>query len=512
MIDATPLLRAYARFRLGRLGTEDAARAQERVLQTLVRAADGTAFGGAHGFAGITSVAEFQARVPLRRHEDFWEEYWKDAFPLLTNRTWPGTIPYFAVTSGTTTGTTKYIPCTRRMIRANSRAAADLLVHHIKSNPQSSVLKGKSFMLGGSTDLAGEAPGIRSGDISGIAAAAVPRWARSRYFPPPPLAAILDWEDKTDRLARESLAQDIRVLAGTPSWLLLFIDRLGELRPQSAGRLVGVYPNLELVAHGGVNFAPYRSRFASLLDGSHAELREVYAASEGFIAVADRGDGDGLRLISDNGLFYEFVPLDELDRPRPTRHWVADAETGVNYALVVSSCAGIWSYVLGDTVRLIERAPPRILITGRTSYMLSAFGEHLIDEEIEESVAKAAAAIGAEVSDYCVSARFPQYQGERGGHLFMVEFAAAPGEDRIDAFASALDRFLAATNDDYRAHRAQGFGLDPPRVEALLPGTFAAWMKGRGKLGGQNKVPRIIDDPELLEGLRRVARGRGHTH
>ena len=506
MIDATVLLRAYARYRLGRLGKQDAARTQERTLLSLVRAAQRTDFGAAHEFVQIGAVADFQARVPLRRHEDFWAEYWKDAFPVLIDRTWPGTIPYFAVTSGTTSGVTKYIPCTRSMMRTNTRAAADLLVNHIKNRPQSHVLAGKNFMLGGSTDLVAETRGVRSGDISGIAAAAVPWWARPRYFPPRALAAISDWDEKTERLAALSLTDDIRAVAGTPSWLLLFFDRLAALRPDSAGRLSAVYPNLELLIHGGVNFAPYRSRFETLLEGGHAELREAYAASEGFIAVADRGDGDGLRLILDNGLFFEFVPIEELDRPRPTRHWIANADIDVNYALVLSSCAGLWSYVLGDTVRLIERAPPRILITGRTSYMLSAFGEHLIGEEIEESVAHAAAAIGAEVSDYCVSARFPESQGERGCHRFMIEFSDTPNVGQIEAFAQALDRALAATNDDYRVHRAQGFGLDPPLVEAFAPGTFAAWMKSRGKLGGQNKVPRIIDDPALVDDLRRVAK------
>ena len=505
MIDATPLLRAYARIRMGRLDRQNPAASQKRLLLSLVRTATPTAFGAAHGFADIHSVADFQARVPLRRHHDFWTEYWKDAFPRLTDRTWPGTIPFFAVTSGTTTGTSKYIPCTRRMIQANRNAAAELLLHHINNRPQSHVLGGKSFMLGGSSELAVEAPGVRSGDISGIAAAAVPWWARSRYYPPPPLSAILDWEEKTERLVRLSPAEDIRALAGTPSWLLLFIDRIGEVAPESAGRLGDMYPNLELLAHGGVNFAPYRNRFAALLAGSHAELREVYAASEGFIAVADRGDGDGLRMIADNGLFFEFVPVDELDKPQPVRHWLANAETDVNYALVLSSCAGIWSYVLGDTVRLIERSPPRILVTGRISYSLSAFGEHLIGEEIEESVAVAAASIDAEVTDYCVAARFPEAEGERGGHVFMVEFATAPGAARIDAFARELDRALAATNDDYRDHRAQGFGLDPPLVQALEPGTFAAWMKSRGKIGGQNKVPRIVHDTELLADLRRFA-------
>lgn len=267
-----------------------------------------------------------------------------------------------------------------------------------------------------------------------------------------------------------------------------------------------LWPDLELIVHGGVNFAPYRPLFRDLLAGSDAETREIYAASEGIIAAADRADGEGLRLNVDTCLFYEFVPVEELDAPQPTRHWLATVETNVNYALVLSSCAGVWAYVIGDTVRFIDRRPPRILVTGRTAYTLSAFGEHLIDEEIEKAVATAAEAIHAGVTDYAVGAIYPGNGSAVGGHLFVVECAEkAPGRLATERFTAVLDQVLSTLNDDYRTHRIGDISMRQPRAHMVAPGTFAAWMKRRGQLGGQHKVPRIIDDEDLFSDLLRFA-------
>jgi hypothetical protein len=383
MLDATPLLRLYAHYRMSRLATLDPETVQRNELLKLIARAKETRFAIDHAFGRIGNVADYQNAVPLRRYEDFWKRYWKERFPVLDSVTWPGRIPYFALTSGTATGATKYIPVSRDMVKANQRAVVDLLAHHIANRPQSRILGGKNFMLGGSTDLTLCAQGVAMGDLSGIAVNEVPWWVRNRYFPLRDLALISDWEEKIQRLASRSLEEDIRTIGGTPSWLLLFFERLHALKPKTSGRLAEYYPNLELLVHGGVNFAPYRQRFDGLLLGSHAETREVYPASEGFIALADRGPGEGLRLLLDNGLFFEFVPIDELDAPNPTRHWIATAQAGINYALIITSCAGLWSYLIGDTVRFIDLKPPRVLVTGRTSYSLSAFGEHLIGEEIE---------------------------------------------------------------------------------------------------------------------------------
>lgn len=506
MLDATPLLRLYARFRLPRLAALDPAKAQQRQLRSLVARAKGTLFGQDHSFAQICSVADYRSAVPLRRYEDFWTAYWGGSFPILEDVSWPGRIPYFALTSGTSAGKTKYIPVSHEMVKSNARAVQDLLAHHIANRPGSRILGGKNFMLGGCTDLTPCAPGVAMGDLSGIAANEVPWFARSRYFPPRDLALISDWEEKVQRLASRSLEEDIRTIGGTPSWLLVLFERLQALRPGTGGRLAEYYPNLELLVHGGVNFVPYRARFEALLEGSHAEMREVYPASEGFIALADRGPGEGLRLLLDNGLFFEFVPAEELGSPNPTRHWIATVQPGINYAIVVTSCAGLWSCIIGDTVRFVSLDPPRILVTGRTSYSLSAFGEHLIGEEIEDAVAAAAAAIGAAVTDFSVSPIYPAQPGEIGHHLYAVEFAGAVTPAQCANFAACIDERLCAANADYRDHRAGDFAMGRPRVQPLPPGTFANWMKSRGKLGGQNKVPRIVLDAALFESL--LAAGR----
>jgi hypothetical protein len=504
MMDPTPLLRLYARARLARLRRQDASGEQQRQLRRLLRTAAGTRFGRDHRFAQIRTIADFQAQVPLRRYEEMWELYWRRDFPTLVDCSWPGTIPFFALTSGTTSGTTKCIPCSRAMNRANERAAADLLVHHVANRPRSRVLGGKNLMLGGSTALVELAPGIRSGDLSGIAVSQIPWWARRYCFPPAELALLADREEKIERLARAVLAEDIRSITGTPSWLLIFFDRVFSLAAGGPRRLARLFPNLELLAHGGVDFARYRRQFEALLAGSHAELCEVYPASEGFIAIADRGSGEGLRLLLDNGLFYEFVPVRELTSARPTRHWLGTVEPGVDYALVVSSCAGLWAYILGDTVKLVACDPPRLVVTGRTSYALSAFGEHLTGGEIEQAVGRAAEAVAAAIADFAVGPVFPDAVRARGGHLYIIEFSGAAPPD-LDAFARSADEQLCRANDDYRVHRAGGFGLDPPAVLVAGHGTFAAWMRSRGQLGGQHKVPRIISDPDLFNALRSFA-------
>ena len=506
MLAATPLALLYAQWRNWQLNMQRPAETQERELLSLVREAASTRFGRDHHFASIRSVKEFQDRVPIRTYEDLWNGYWKAEFPELNDCTWPGTIPYFALTAGTTTGATKHIPCSREMLDANFRAAQDILFHHLLNRPTSRILGGKAFILGGSTDLREELPGIYSGDLSAIEANEIPWWLRPYTFPPRDLALLTDWREKVDRLARQSLEEDIRAISGTPNWLLILFDKLAELRPHREPRLRNYYPALEMLVHGGVDFKPYAKRFAELLEGSSAELREVYPASEAFIAIADRRPGEGLRLIVDNGVFFEFVPAKDLNTTNPVRHWLGNAELGIDYAVVLSTCAGAWAYVLGDTVRFLELDPPRILVTGRTSYVLSAFGEHLIGSEIEEAIAFAANTIDAHVVDYCVAPSFPESAGRKAVHHYVVEYAGRPPQaSQLAAFAVALDARLCALNADYKQYRAGDYGLQAPTIEAVAPGSFAAWMKSRGKLGGQHKVPRIINNAELFASLREFA-------
>lgn len=501
-IPLTWALKMYAPFRSRALNAENPAVSQQRELLKLVRAARNTKFGRDHDFAGIRNVYDFQQRVPLRSYNDLWDAYWRDGFPHVTDCTWPGTMPFFAVSSGTATGKVKYIPCSREMVKSNRRAALEIFVHHLSNRPNTRVWDGKCFVLGGSTDLQTQAPGILSGDISGIAAAEKPWWTRLGYFPSKDLTFITDWEEKIRRLAPLALQEDIRFISGAPGWLSILFEKMAALKSETSGRLVDLFPNLDLLVHGGVSFAPYRQRFERLLEGSHVDLREVYPASEGFVAIADRGPGEGMRLLSDNGLFYEFIPVDELGAADPKRYWVDTVETGIDYAIALTTCAGLWGYVIGDVVRFVDRSPPRILITGRTSYMLTAFGEHLTGALVETAVLAAASAINAQVSEFAVGTEFSEIEGELGRHVYVVEFLEAVDDPaRIDAFGATVDRELQERNEDYRERRAVDVGVKAPVVHTVPPGTFAAWMKSIGKLGGQNKVPRVISDQQVMTSL-----------
>ncbi len=482
--------------RLAELARQDPVAAQRRTLRRLLRRAEATAFGRAHDFAAIGDVADYQRHVPLRTYEAFAAEWWDRGFPVLDGATWPGPIRYLAKSSGTTGAAAKHIPVSPALLRANRRAAMDVLAYHLAAKPGSRVLGAKNFLLGGSTALEVLGGGVRAGDLSAIAATTLPVWVRGRAFPPASLALLPDWREKMARIAPLSLGQRIASISGTPSWLLLFFDMLAALRP--GARLAQLYPALELVVHGGVGFAPYREQFAHWLEGSAALTREVYAASEGFCAIADRGDGEGMRLVLDRGLFFEFVRLADLGSANPDRRWIADAEPGVEYALVLSSNAGLWSYVLGDTVRLVQTDPPRVLITGRTAWSLSVAGEHLIGAELDEAITEAARSLGRRVVDYAAAPVPPDMADARGGHLFAVELDGAA--DPV-AFGAALDAALRRLNEDYAAHRAGGFGLRDPDVRLLLPGAFMRWMAARGKLGGQNKVARVTPSVAELAGL-----------
>jgi hypothetical protein len=488
--DATPCLRLVAARRLRQLRAMDPAATQEALLRGLVRRAAGTRFGRDHGFAAIRGVADFQRAVPLRTYEALHADYLRDALPVLEDVLWPGRTPYLALSSGTTSGRTKQIPVTREMVRANRGAAIDVLAWHLAAHPRARPFAGLSFMLGGSTALEEVAPGVRAGDLSGIAAHEVPGFLRRWSWPPEEIALMAAWDAKLDRLSREAPAGAIRALSGTPSWLLVLFERL------AARHGMPPLPALELLIHGGVAWPPYRERIAPFLPPGCA-TREVYPASEGFVAIADRGDGEGLRLVLDRGCFFEFVPVGELAAPAPTRHWAATVETGVEYAVVVSSCAGLFGYVLGDTVRFVDRAPPRLLVTGRTSWTLSAFGEHLDGAEIEAALLAAAREAGIAVAEYAAG---PEFDGHAGRHRWCVEAADAAAPGAAGRLAAALDAALRAENDDYAAHR-DGGQLGPPAVVLLPPGAFADWMRAEGKLGGQHKVPRVMADPDRFAAM-----------
>jgi hypothetical protein len=483
----------HARLRKAAVEVLDPRRTQERALLWLVRKARATRFGRDHGFGKIGSVSDFQKAVPIRTYEDLWNDYLRERYPVFEDLTWPGKVPFLALTSGTTQGATKYIPVSRAMVRSNRKAAQTMVAYHMASQPDSRLFHGRLFFLGGTTDLEEPAPGVHQGDLSGIAAIELTPVLRPYTFPPLELALESDWDRKLALLAERSLDQRITLVGGVPSWLLMLFQRVLELSGKSS--IGEVWPDLEMVVHGGVKFDPYEPSFRDVLGRGDIRLQETYPCSEGFIAFGDPRTGL-LRLLLDHGLFYEFVPADELDSDSPTRHWLGNAEIGVNYAIVVSTCAGMWSHVIGDTVRFESLDPPLVRFTGRTKYTLSAFGEHLISEEVEGAIAVAAAATGVQVRDWHVG---PVFRGAPGYHQYVVEFLDGPGEPEM--FRRALDAHLSRRNADYRAHRVEGVGLPLPALIAGRRGAFESWMRSRGKLGGQNKVPRMDHGGKLTEEL-----------
>jgi hypothetical protein len=474
---------AFARRRVRRVERADPVEVQRRTLLRLVQTAGGTRFGRDHGFASIATPADFQAAVPLRTYEDLWDAYLKGAFPVFEDLTWPGRIPYLALTSGTTTGATKYIPVSRAMLGSNTRAATTMVAFQMAAHPRSRLFRGKMFFLGGSTDLKSPAPGVSQGDLSGITAKALGPHLRPYAFPPLELALDPDWDRKLSTLAERSLREPITLVSGVTSCLLALFQRVLDL---SGRRTVAeVWPALEVVVHGGVKFDPYRESVTALLGDPSIRLQESYPCSEGFVAFGDPRSGL-LRLVFDHGLFFEFVAVDELGSERPTRHWLGTAQAGVNYAIVVSTCAGMWGHVIGDTVRFESLSPPLLTFTGRTKYTLSAFGEHLINEELEGSIAAASEAAGAPVKDWHVG---PVFREPLGYHQYVVEFLRPPAD--LIAFRDALDADLSRRNADYHWYRAIGAKLPPPALVVARPGGFDDWMRSRGKLGGQHKVPRM---------------------
>ena len=303
MLNLTPILKLYAKRRTSYLAKLDQAESQKNILLNLVKKASNTQFGKEHSFSKITSVEDYQKAVPLRTYEDFWSKYWKSSFPHIENATWPGKHSFYSVTSGTTSGTTKYLPFTKELEASNKKAGLDLLVYHVMNNPNTKIGAGKSFMLGGSTDFVEEAAGIFSGDLSGISASRLPWWAKLRSYPPAEVATLSKWEEKINIFVKQVIDEDIRMISGVPAWLLIFFDTMIEAHQEKGSTIGELFPNLELMVHGGVNFSPYAKRFDEIFNNTNVSLREVYPASEAFIALADKKKNEGLRLLTDHNNF-----------------------------------------------------------------------------------------------------------------------------------------------------------------------------------------------------------------
>ncbi len=498
----TAIVRA-ANFRTRQLDRDDPVAAQERTLFRLLRRAEKTRFGRDHDFSYLQTVADYQTRVPLRDYDDFWTEYWKDAYPKLDDITWPGHIPYYALSSGTTSGTTKYIPISKEMLKSNQKAAFTTMALFRSEFPKHRTFTGKFFFLGGCTDLRAQSDGSLAGDLSGIAAKEVIAATRPYTYPPLDVSLIPDWPTKLAKLAEDSIRQPITALSGVPSWMLTLFDRI---KKQSGKATVAeIWPDLRLVIHGGTKFDSYRNTFRAEIGSDLVQFLEVYPCSEGFIATEDPRYRM-LRLVPDHGIFFEFIPVEDLrdgksKTDKPTRHTLRTVQTGVVYAIAVTTCSGLWSYLIGDTVTFESVNPPLLRFSGRIKNFLSAFGEHLIEEEIEKGIAKASRECGVLTADHHVGPIFPTDPKRPGHHLYLIEFRGAPPDD-LGKFTRVLDDELRRLNEDYDAHRAGDLTMLAPEVRPVREGTFGRWMESRGKGGGQNKVPRMDNNGTMTAALR----------
>lgn len=493
-----------------RRALEDAARRageiQERTLRRLVAAAEATEFGREHDFRGIRSIADYQARVPVRDYLGF-QPRWARAVAGEQDVTWPGRPRHWVKTSGTTAGD-KLIPVTPEAFASHRRGGWDALVVAVERVGAARLLGGPMLFLGGCTKLSPVGPGAVAGDLSGLVVRRLPPGLRGRYSPGAAVSAVTDWETRIDAIARLTARQDLRLLSGMPSWTLILLRRVADVA-RAEGRplasLGELWPNLAVVIHGGVSLGPYGDLFAQVI-GRPLEYVEVYPASEAFVGLQTERSG-GLTLMVDYDVFYEFIPVDDLGSSSPRRHTVDDLVLGESYAVALTTPAGLWSYLLGDTVRFVARDPLRLHITGRTGHFVNAFGENVIVEEVEQAVFDACRRGHAEVVEFTVAPRYPSSEQPRGGHDWLVEFAAPPRAPEI--FVRVLDETLQRLNTDYRTKRTGGVGMVAPRVLELPAGTFYRWMRARGKLGDQHKVPRVTNDRTVADGLLAVVSGRG---
>ena len=480
----------------------DPAAAQARVFRQLLDRAGGTWFARRYALKAVKTHEDFARAVPIRDYVADLEVFQR---VLRGERDvcWPGRVRHFAQTSGTTAGD-KYIPVTDSMMKSNRRAALAMFAFYRRwgAGKVRRLLEGQLLFLGGSTALQRSDSGARIGDLSGIATRSI-FWPLSRRYEPGKELALLDsWEKKVQAVARRVAGRDVRFVTGMPSWVRVLFDEMVRLRGvQARGGMSVLWPNLSLFVHGGVNFAPYRSGFQQYFRPGHAlDFLEVYPASEGFIAIQADAGNPGMEMLTDNGLFYEFVPLSEWGSPAGRRLTIGQVELDVPYSLVLSTCAGLWAYDLGDVVRFVSVRPPRIVFAGRNKHFLNAYGENLIGEQVSAAVAAAAAATGAGVEEFTVAPKYAGGARRVGTHEYVVEFAAPPAGG-LGPFAAAIDEELKRLNNDYTTKRKGDLGMTCPEITPVPRGTFYRWMKSRGQLGGQHKVPLCANDRRYVDEL-----------
>ncbi|MEQ9591990.1 MAG: GH3 auxin-responsive promoter family protein [Cyclobacteriaceae bacterium] len=471
---------------------------QEEVWKKLLSTARDTEFGRKYGFEDINTYSEYKNRVPVSTYEEIFP-YIDRTMRGEQNVLWPSEIKWFAKSSGTTNARSKFIPVSTEAIEdCHFKGGKDMLSIYVNNYPETQVFSGKGVAVGGSHQVNEFDPTSTShyGDVSAVIMQHLPPWAQFIRTPSLDVALMNNWEEKIDKLAAETAKVNVTNIAGVPTWTVLLIQRILELEKKS--NILEVWPNLEVFFHGAVAFHPYKNLFKSLIPSEKMQYWDTYNASEGFFGIQDRKDSDDLLLMLDYGVFYEFIPVEKLDDEYPETIGLSEVEIGKNYAMVISTNAGLWRYSIGDTIKFTSTSPYRIKISGRTKHFINVFGEEVIVENAETAITEACEQTGAVMSNFTVGPIFLE-KSHRGGHEWIIEFKTEPSD--LIEFTKILDKSLRGVNSDYDAKRAFDLALMLPKVHSVAEGTFYNWMKKRGKLGGQNKVPRLSNSREYVEDI-----------
>lgn len=469
---------------------------QHAVFKQLIRAGRRTEWGRKHGYKSIQTILDFQQQVPVSSYEDLFP-YIERVMKGENNVLWPSPVRWFSKSSGTTNARSKFIPVTTESLdESHFKGGKDMMALYIANNPDSRAFEGKGLSIGGSLHQNPYSTNSAAGDVSAVVMKNLPSWAQYIRTPSIDIALMDEWESKLERMAEVTSQENVTSMLGTPTWGMVLIDKI--LSCTGKSNILEVWPNFEVMMHGAVNFQPYRELFQQqVFPSARVRYQEVYNASEGFFAIQDDLSRVGeMLLMLDYGIFYEFVPLHEAEQPFPTALTVDDVELDKNYALVVSTNGGLWRYRVGDTVRFTSLYPHRLKVSGRTKHFINAFGEEVIVENAETAITRACEATGAIISDYTAG---PVYMsnGANGSHEWVIEFTQEP--DDQERFNRTLDETLRQINSDYDAKRYNDLVLKRPRVHVVPAGTFYAWMKRRGKVGGQHKVPRLANTREYVD-------------
>lgn len=474
--------------------------AQREVLQDLVTAAQYTEFGKKYGFSKLFSVKEFKKNVPIHEYDDI-KPYILRMMNGEENILWNTPVKWFAKSSGTTSDKSKFIPISEESLHQNHfQASKDVLSNYYKNFPSSDLLTGKGLVVGGSHQISKVNEDIQYGDLSAVLMQNSPFWGQWIRTPELSVALLDEWENKIEKLAQITANENVTSIAGVPTWTILLLKRILEIKGKST--IKEVWPNLELYINGGVSFVPYKEQFDKLF-GEKINYLEIYNASEGFIAGQQSPDDDGMLLFTEHGVFYEFMPVEEYGKEDPHTVGLKDVKPGKNYALVISTTGGLWRYLIGDTIRFTSTNPYKIKVSGRLKHYMNAFGEEVIVDNSDRAIAIASEKTNAVVNDYTAA---PVYFSEAGNgtHEWLIEFDKEPAD--IDAFTRALDDALKNINSDYEAKRYKDIALRMPVVRSLPRGIFTKWLRSKGKLGGQHKVPRLSNDRTVLEEILAISK------